>query len=147
LLFIVLMPTQAIATQLAADHIKCEKLGLGLPAQGEPAELKRAWLEWRNQHVEIPGGHAADGLTLVGLRRCVTSEGNMAHVVYTRQGRPLSLFIFAKGRPGSGAVEALGHKAILWQSGSLTYALVGRSEGLQHTAMWMQEQVRLKTED
>lgn len=142
-LFIFLMPTQAVATQLAADHLKCAKLAASAHT-GTPAELEAVWRNRRQQDITIPGGDAARGLRLLGLRRCMSSDGNMAHVMYERGGSPVSLFVLGDGSalarpPGDlGEVEAIGHKAILWTSGAATYVLVGHGADLAGLAASMQ---------
>lgn len=141
-LFIFLMPTQAVATQLAADHMKCTKLGASTHT-GTPAELEAVWRDRRQQQITIPGSDAGGGLRLVGLRRCMSSDGNMAHVVYERGGSPVSLFVLGDrsslARPAGdlAEVEAIGHKAILWTSGAATYVLVGRGADLAGLAASM----------
>ena len=153
LLFIVVMPAQAIATQLTVDHVTCAKFGPGRTVTRTPAELEQAWLDTRDQHVAIPAGSAADGLRLTGLRRCFSVRGGVAHVMYDHYGAPVSLFILrGAGAVGAAArtreLEAVGHKAILWTAGPNTYMLIGRRADLGATAAYMQaELARRKTED
>ena len=143
-LFVFLMPTQAVATQLAADHLKCTKFASSSHT-GTAEQLEGVWLNRLQQQIRIPDGNAAQGLRLLGLRRCVSTEGNMAHVMYERGGSPISLFVIANGaRPftGGGAeVETIGQKAILWGSGAATYVLVGRAADLSASAAWIREEI------
>ncbi|HUF24186.1 MAG TPA: hypothetical protein VMN81_08675 [Vicinamibacterales bacterium] len=144
-LFLFLMPTHAVATQLAVDHVTCAKFPAAARA-GTPGELEAVWRGERGQQIRIPGGDAGSGLRLVGLRRCVSTEGNMAHVQYERAGAPVSLFVLGAGSrlAGGGApaeVETLGHKAILWTAGAATYVLVGRGD-LAGTAAWMRKEIQ-----
>ena len=145
LLFVVLMPAQAIATQLTVDHVTCAKFGPGRTQTRTPAELERLWRDTRREEVAIPAGSAADGLRLTGLRRCFSVRGGVAHVMYDQGGAPVSLFILrgagAGGTAASRELEAVGHKAILWTSGSNTYMLIGRRGDLATTALHMQEEI------
>lgn len=143
MLFVFLMPTRAVATQLAADHMKCAKFAASSVTTGTPADLERAWFDKRRHRVGIPGANTADGLRLIGLRRCVSTEGNMAHVMYARQGQPVSLFIYddADGPAAPTELETIGHKAIRWRAGSNTYVLIGRGQDLSGTASWMQREL------
>jgi len=150
-LFIFLMPTQAVATQLALDHVKCTKLASAAHS-GSPEQLEGFWRDRRQQQINIPDGNAAQGLRLIGLRRCISTEGNMAHVLYERAGAPISLFVLADGaRPFTGAgaeVETIGQKAILWGSGAATYVLVGRAGDLAASAAWIKSEIeRRKSRD
>lgn len=147
LAFVVVMPAQAVATQLAIDHVKCAKFSAGSAMKGTPAELEHAWLERRAEQVVIPAANASAGLTLTGLRRCFSTSGSAAHVLYQQHGRPVSLFILnGAGLGAEGArpreLEAAGHKAILWTSGANTYVLIGRGPDLGTAADWMQQETR-----
>lgn len=160
LAFIVVMPAQAVTTQLALDHLKCAKFGAGSALKGTPAELEHAWLSRRAEQVVIPVPREAAGLTLVGLRRCISTTGSAAHVMYEQHGAPVSLFILTGTELGAGGggdaglgglrsrqLEAVGHKAILWTSGPDTYVLIGRDD-LAGTAGWMQAEIaRREIED
>lgn len=143
MLLVFLMPARAVATQLAVDHMKCAKFAANAVMTGTPADLERAWFARRGHQLGIPGANIPDGLQLVGLRRCVSTEGNMAHVMYARQGLPVSLFIFdSQGGPApSSELETIGHKAIRWTAGPNTYVLVGRGQELSGTASWMQREL------
>ena len=149
ILFVFLMPTQAIATQLAVDHLKCAKFAASDAHTGTPVQLEDAWRARSRRQIRIPGSNHAEGLRLIGLRRCVSTEGNMAHVMYERAGAPVSLFVLGEGAAGGdGEVEALGQKAILWTSGAARYVLVGRAGDVASAASWMQNEVeRRKTQD
>jgi anti-sigma factor RsiW len=146
ILFVFILPAQAVATQLAVDHMKCSKFAAASAMTGTPADLERAWFVKRRQQISIPDGFAPDGLRLIGLRRCISTEGNMAHVMYERSGAPVSLFIYRAGGAAhpAGQVEAIGHKAILWSEGSNTYALVGRGQDLTATAALMQRLMKTR---
>jgi len=146
LVFVILMPAEAIATQLAVDHMKCTKFGIGSALTGTPGDLEQAWRGRRAQSLRIPGGDAATGLALVGLRRCFSTDGGVAHVLYEQHGAPVSLFILrgggAAGRAAPRELEAVGHKAILWTSGPAAYMLVGESAGLAAVAKKMQSELK-----
>lgn len=144
ILFIFMAPTQAVATQLAMDHMKCAKFS-GSAYRGAPEYLEYIWRDRRQQDIVIPDGDAAQGLRLVGLRRCVSTEGNMAHVMYERGGTPLSLFVLGDGDDAGAAghdaeVATIGHKALLWTSGAATYVLVGRAADVAGAGAWMRQQ-------
>jgi carbonic anhydrase/acetyltransferase-like protein (isoleucine patch superfamily) len=79
----------------------------------------------------------------------VSTDGNMAHVMYDRGGSRISLFVLDHGGAldkGSelAQVETIGHKAILWTAGAATYVVVGTGAELMPVASWMREQVALR---
>ncbi len=146
ILFIFMAPTQAVATQLAMDHMKCTKFSASAHT-GTPADLESVWRDRRQQQITIPDSDTAQGLRLVGLRRCISTKGDVAHVMYERGGTPLSLFVLGDGddvgASGGGAeVETIGQKALLWTSGAATYVLVGRATDVAGTGAWMKQQTR-----
>jgi hypothetical protein len=126
--------------------MKCAKFSAGSAHTGTPAQLETVWRNRRQRTISIPDSNPAQGLRLIGLRRCLSTDGDMAHVMYEQGGTPLSLFVLDSGGslgriargPGDLAeVEALGHKAILWTTGAATYVVVGRGASLMSTASWM----------
>ena len=151
ILFIFLMPTQAVATQLAVDHLKCEKLSV---RPGTPAQLESHWRERRQRDIRIPPSSTEQGVRLLGLRRCLSTDGNMAHVMYERGAAKMSLFVLDgggaldRGSSDLAEVETIGHKAILWTVGAATYVLVGKGADVMPVAAWMrQETMRRRTDE
>jgi anti-sigma factor RsiW len=117
-------PTLLVAG-LTLDHLKC----FALNARTAPADAHavEATLErdygWR---VGVPAGLAAQALTLVGARRCLSSDGTTAHVMYRHDGRAVSLFVFPNGAPHAAtATSFAGYPARVWSRAGRTYVLVG----------------------
>jgi anti-sigma factor RsiW len=114
--------TPVLAAQLALDHIKCSKFN-SARVSGTPAQLATYWREEYGWPIRVPAGF--DGLRLSGVRRCGSSDGATAHVMYTHDGRPLSLFITNDGGRAPRVVEAFGQEAVVWSTRDRTYVLVG----------------------
>lgn len=114
-----------LAAQLTLDHVKCF-MTVGDAAQpASHAEVEAALAARFGTDIRVPAGSPAEDLVLVGARRCLSSEGRVAHVLYQFHGRPLSLFML----PGLAArrreIEMIGHEAIIWPAARATYVLVG----------------------
>jgi anti-sigma factor RsiW len=139
---------EVLAAQLAVDHVKCFQFapdrGSASPAAVDPLAEGKKWESGYGWPLKVPPSAAAEELTLVGVRRCLSSEGRIAHMMYRWRGQPLSVFVI-NSRPGrrrgdaEESVEKLGEHAILWSRGDRTYAVVARdpSPDLQQVARYV----------
>jgi anti-sigma factor (TIGR02949 family) len=114
-----------LAAELTLDHLKCFALFEPRVADADPAAVA-AQLEkdygWR---LRIPGSFERERLVLLGARRCLSTDGQVAHVLYRHAGRPVSLFMMPRTlRPGA-RVDLAGRVATIWSRGSTTYVLLG----------------------
>ena len=92
---LVINPSKAVAAQLALDHLKCFALfeePSGLSPAAVQADLKAHY----GFDVVLPSGEAADGLTLVGGRRCLYLDGSLVHLL--QEGRRPGLAVCASKR-------------------------------------------------
>jgi len=124
-------PAEALATQLTLDHVKCFRVGPGAAPAGDPAAAPLpALLEdrWRRQEgwgIQVPASWPAGGIALIGVRKCLSSEGSVAHVMYSCRGEPLSLYVLRGSLRADGLLETLGHRAIIWSGADRTYVVLG----------------------
>jgi anti-sigma factor (TIGR02949 family) len=129
-----------LVAELALDHVKCFALFEPRVAQADAAAVAsqlEAGYGWR---LAVPASSPRDRLTLLGARRCFSTDGRVAHVLYRHDGRPVSLFMLpGTARPAS-VVAVAGHVARIWSRGDTTYVLVGsESEAdLQSVAAYFQ---------
>jgi anti-sigma factor RsiW len=135
--------TRVLAAELALDHLKCFALFERVSAQPDPASLARQLHEDYGWQLKVPATRADLKLQLVGGRRCFSTDGRVAHILYRHDGRPLSLFVMPAVARSAAALEVVGHQAIMWSRGGMTYALVARedSQDLARVAAYMQTAV------
>jgi anti-sigma factor RsiW len=118
------------AAQLALDHVMCFKLTPDRIATGDPAALGRDWTSKQGWALQVPSSAPAQHLELIGLRRCGSTEGRVAHVMYRWRGEPLSLYVLPASLASSQAVQnvvdTFGHEAVVWSKDGRTYAVVAR---------------------
>jgi hypothetical protein len=81
--------------------------------------------------LKVAPGAPSEGLELLGVRRCLSSKGKVAHVMYKWRGEPLSIYVIpASPRQSAGAVEeavaTFGQRAVVWAKADRTYAIVAR---------------------
>jgi anti-sigma factor RsiW len=118
---------QALTTQLTLDHVTCFKIGKQTPT--DPAEAGHRWAESQGWDVTVPASSNAQDLEFVCLRRCLVTEGRVAHLMYKWRGQPLSLYVLPSsvGETGSQQiVERFGHEAVVWTNRGRTYVVLSR---------------------
>lgn len=134
---------EVLAAQLAVDHVKCFQVPPGHTSPVDAAALGGQWKGAHGWALRIPPGTPAEGLELLGVRRCLSSKGKVAHVMYTWRGEPLSIYVMpASPRRSAATVEeavaTFGQRAVIWSTADRTYAIVarGRPAELEHVARY-----------
>ena len=124
---LVLDPSEAVAAQLTLDHLKCFTLFEERSAL-TPSDVQTALKARYGFDVRLPDAEHADGLSLVGGRRCVYLEGSVAHVMYRRGTMQVSLFVLPPGAKLSHTeLEVLGHTAVAFTRAGRTWVVLARS--------------------
>jgi anti-sigma factor RsiW len=119
-------PSRAAAAQLTLDHLKCFAL-FGQPSAVQPADVQAALKAQLGLDVALPDADHADGLTLVGGRRCLYLDGSVAHILYRRGPVPVSLFVLPPGaRLSHTERDVLGHTAVAFARGGRTWVVLSR---------------------
>jgi anti-sigma factor RsiW len=114
-----------LAAELALDHVKCFALFEPRVAAADAAAVAKqleADYGWR---LDVPASSPADRLTLVGARRCLSTDGRVAHVLYRHNGRPVSLFMMPGTSRPETRISVAGHVARVWTRDDTTYVMVG----------------------
>jgi anti-sigma factor RsiW len=118
--------TVVLAAQLTADHSKCF-----LTARDAGTLESRQVADYLSSRygfqVRVPGSNTGLGLRLVGARRCLSGEGTNAHLLYTWQGDPVSLYMLPADHRPAAAVAVLGHDTHVWSGHNGSYVLVTRA--------------------
>jgi anti-sigma factor RsiW len=121
---------EALGAQLAVDHIKCFEFASPPTVIPDAKALAREWAEARGWTIKVPESEPAQQLKLLGVRRCISTQGRTAHIMYTWRGQPLSVYVLNSEHPRVGAVprlvEQLGQEELIWSKGGRTYAVVAR---------------------
>jgi anti-sigma factor RsiW len=134
---------EALAASLAIDHAKCFKVeGTGTRVDAPTAE--RRWQQDQGWPIVVPQTEAAQQLKLVDVRRCFTTDGRSAHMMYTWRGAPLSLYVLPEDIGHDRVVEKMGHEAVIWCANRRTYAVVaeGHPQDLTHIVDYMKAHAR-----
>lgn len=114
-----------LAAQLTADHAKCFRLFAD--AESAPADAARLEELLRDRYgwdVRVPPSSDADGVQLIGARRCLYADGTIPHVMYRVDGQDVSLFMLEGVTRRDEDVTSWGHRSHIWSRGDATYVLV-----------------------
>ena len=117
-------PTLLVA-ELTIDHLKCFAFLESRGGQADPgavANRLQADYGWR---LAIPASLPREHLTLLGARRCFSTDGRVAHVLYRHGGRPVSLFMMPKTTREAARIAFGVHVARIWSRDQTTYVLLG----------------------
>ena len=114
-----------LAAQLTLDHVKCFALHAStVPVDAHATEDQFARdYGWR---LHVPMAPVADGLQLVGVRRCFCGEGPAVHVMYRHAGEPVSLYVLPHVTRASATADVFGHDAMIWSDHDTTFVLLGK---------------------
>jgi anti-sigma factor RsiW len=114
-------------------------------------DAKTAEARWQNSRgwtIGVAPSSAEHDLQLVGVRRCLSTDGAAAHCMYRWRGQALSVYIVPHALDGVGTaqqvMEKFGHGAIMWTSGPRTYVVVarGRPQAFEEVAGYIRRNVQ-----
>lgn len=133
---------EALGLTLAMDHVKCFAVRPTAPI--EPADAAQHWRQDQGWPITVPRTDPAEQLCLIGLRRCFSADGRVAHMMYTWHGAPLSVYVVQQDVGRDGVVDSLGREAVIWRAQGRTYAVVadGHPAGLDHIVDYMKARAR-----
>jgi anti-sigma factor RsiW len=142
---------ETYAAQLAADHLKCSQF----PPDGSSAAaadvtlLGKNWLAASGWALKVAASSPSEKIQLLGIRRCGSTRGRVAHVFYKWRGQPLSVYVLnhrfdrAPDAAHDHDFNKLGEHAIVWSERERTYAVVAsrRVADLHHAADYVRRSV------
>ena len=116
--------SRVLAAELAADHLKCFTMNAVLGTHDSSTAVEQSMASAFGWEVRLPPG--IEGLELVGSRRCLYGEGQIAHIMYRHHGHPVSVFMLPRAERAEQVVSALGHQCAIWSGRDRTFVLVSR---------------------
>jgi anti-sigma factor RsiW len=137
---------EALAASLAIDHVKCFKVTGAVP-HADASRAQRDWQQDQGWPIVVPASAPGRQLTLVNVRRCFSTDGRAAHLMYTWRGAPLSLYVLSEPDGNAGrdrVVDTMGHAAVIWCANRRTYAVVaaGHPRDLSQIVDYMKAHAR-----
>jgi anti-sigma factor (TIGR02949 family) len=133
---------EALAASLAIDHVKCFKVE-GNSAHADALVAARDWEHKQGWPIVVPQSEPAQQLTLLDVRRCFTTDGRSAHMMYTWRGAPLSLYVLPEDI-GAIGLTSMGAAGVIWCANRRTYAVVadGHPQDLSRVIAYMKAHAR-----
>ena len=113
-----------LAAEMTLDHLKCFALFESDGARPAAADVEAAVRDRFGWQVGVPPGAEPRALVLLGARRCLSHDGNVAHLMYRHAGRPVSLFVMPNENHRAADLTLAGYPAHVWIRGDFTYVLV-----------------------
>jgi anti-sigma factor RsiW len=135
---------EALAASLAMDHVRCFKV-YGTGSEADSSAVERGWQHDQGWQVTVPQAEPAQQLRLVNMRKCFTSEGRSAHMMYTWRGEPISVYVLQGDVGRDRIVHRMGTQAVVWCANQRTYAVVandGSGRDLTPIVDYMKARVR-----
>jgi anti-sigma factor (TIGR02949 family) len=134
---------EALAASLAVDHVKCFKVE-GAAAHVDALVAARDWEHDQGWPIVVPQSEPAQQLTLLDVRRCFTTDGRSAHMMYTWRGAPLSLYVLPEDIGRDRVVDKMGQQAVIWCANRRTYAVVadGHPQDLSRVIAYIKAHAR-----
>ena len=134
---------EALAASLAVDHVKCFKVS-GDAGRVDAPVAEKQWLDDQGWSVVVPPASAAEQLRLVDVRRCFSTDGRAAHMMYSWRGAPVSLYVLPESLGRDQVIQKVGQQAVIWCANNRTYAVVaeGQPKDLTPIVTYMKAHVR-----
>ena len=140
---------ETYAAQLSADHLKCFQYPPEATSAPDITLLGRTWHTQSGWGLKVASSPTMEGLTLLGIRKCGSSRGRVAHILYRWHGEPLSVYVLNQRFDHSANaaydhdVNRLGEHAIVWAEHDRTYAVVAdhRLPDLQRVATYVRRAI------
>jgi anti-sigma factor RsiW len=143
---------ETYAAQLAVDHVKCRQFPPD-SSSVNPELMGRSWEAANGWPLKLAPAVPLDRLELVGIRRCGSSKGRVAHIFYRWRGEPLSVYVLNDKLEGAAeaphdhqrpaSVTKFGEQAVIWSDKGRTYAVVAaaRTPDLEHVAAYVRRTI------
>ncbi len=140
---------ETYAAQLSADHLKCFQYPPEATSAPDVTLLGRTWQTQSGWGLKVASSSTMEGLTLLGIRKCGSSRGRVAHIFYRWHGEALSVYVLnhrfdqSANAAHDHDVNRLGEHAIVWTEHDRTYAVIAdhRLPDLQRVATYVRRSI------
>jgi anti-sigma factor (TIGR02949 family) len=143
---------EALAAGLTLDHVSCFRGSSATVKTAAAAEVplvdaRSASVSWQQSQgwpITVPETAPAENLRLVDVRRCLSTDGRVAHLMYLWDGKPLSVYVLPRAVAGDRVFETMGHEAAIWSANGRTYAVLaaGHPSNFDHIVGYVKAHAR-----
>lgn len=115
----------ALAFQSTLDHVKCARLYMP-ETEADPVSSAESWHAKFGWIVKVPPSVEEPPLQLRGVRRCGVLDGLVAHMMYSWEGQPLSVYVLPTAvlDEHPDVVHRFGRDAVMWSDNGRTYMVI-----------------------
>jgi anti-sigma factor RsiW len=134
---------EALAAGLTLDHVNCFKRSS--PADSADAHsVSRSWEQRQGWPITVPETTPSENLRLIDVRRCLSTEGRVAHLMYLWQGSPFSVYVLPRSVGRDRMMDSMGHQMAIWSTNGRTYAALatGHPQDFDHIVEYMKNHTR-----
>lgn len=116
---------QALAFQTTIDHYTCSRFK-SPSADVDAAAAAQQWQSRFGWPISVPASSTPSHLELHAVRRCLVTDGSVAHMLYSWEGEPLSVFVLPRRAIGDATAFArrFRHNTVMWSQNDRTYIMV-----------------------
>ena len=116
---------QALAFQTTVDHVTCSRFK-AVSADLDPGAAAEQWNTRFGWAISVPASSPAADLELQAVRRCLVTDGSVAHMIYSWMGESLSVFVLPKRTLGDVTrfARRFRHNTVMWSRNDRTYIVV-----------------------
>ncbi|MGE4055001.1 MAG: anti-sigma factor [Vicinamibacterales bacterium] len=116
---------RVMAAELTADHVRCFMLYASPDSPpADPRVVEQSLASSFDWNATLPANPEQAGLKLIGARPCLYAQGRVAHIMYTYEGRPVSVFMLPDSQRAQDLFDIMNHRAVAWTSEDRTFVLV-----------------------
>jgi anti-sigma factor RsiW len=135
---------QALATGLALDHAKCFQFKGDTSKVGDAEVLDSKWEREQGWPIMLPPSAGDEQLRLLTVRRCLSTDGRVAHAMYLWRGEPLSVFVLPHATGRERVLEVMGRDTAIWSANGRTYAVLadGHPTDFSHIVNYVKTHAR-----
>jgi anti-sigma factor (TIGR02949 family) len=135
---------EALAAELTLDHMKCFQLSGNRAERISALTAADQWQKSQGWPLVVPPSAPAMHLRLLTVRRCLSTDGRVAHLMYLWNGEPLSVYVLPSPGSDTRVIDTLGHESVLWTANGRTYAVLaaGHPAGMDDVVGYVKANVR-----
>jgi len=115
---------EALAAGLALDHVKCFNISPRARTAPDVHAVAARWQARQGGALTIPDTAPDHNLQLINVRRCLSTDGRVAHLMYLWHGEPLSVYVLPRVLGRDRVMDSMGRETAIWSANGRTYAVL-----------------------
>ncbi len=126
---------EALAAGLTLDHVKCFNISPRARPAPDVHAVEARWQSRQGWALSVPDSAPDQNLELINVRRCLSTDGRVAHLMYLWRGEPLSVYVLPRVLGRDRVMDSMGHETAIWSANGRTYAVLANGHPQDFAAM------------